>query len=433
MTARKAVAKPLTPEFMESFSVPAPSGWPSAEPEMFHGVLGEIIRAVEDITEADPAAVLASLLAFSSAYIGDGPYLSLSGNNFNAALFAVLVGPTSNGRKGTAASIARLIRRLAIPELPEGFVGSGFGSGEGLVATLADRDDQRLLLEEEEFAAVLTVAGREGSILSEITRKTWDGSPLQNNVKGGRLAASDYHLSILGHITPNELERKLNPGEIANGFGNRFLWFASHRRKGLVWDDPRGSDVFLSDRVSELAKVLGERLTKATSVGRVQCTDSARILWRDLYKEGSISGSGVCAELSARWEAQLMRLALVFALIDGESSVDAQHITAAHAVWRYSEATVRYVYGESSGDEVVDKLEAAVSAAGVDGLTYSEIQRLWSGHLSTKIRNAAVEKLMASGKARLEVETTGGKTKRTLFATSSNGGTVTIGQSPRAA
>ena len=42
---------------------PGPSAWPKIAEEAFHGLPGEIVRAIEPHTEADPVAVLANLLA----------------------------------------------------------------------------------------------------------------------------------------------------------------------------------------------------------------------------------------------------------------------------------------------------------------------------------------------------------------------------------
>src|SRR5262245_8284856 len=39
------------------------------------------------------------------------------------------------------------------------------------------------------------------------------------------LTADNAHVCITGHITAEELKKRLSEIEMANGFGNRFLWF----------------------------------------------------------------------------------------------------------------------------------------------------------------------------------------------------------------
>ena len=45
--------------------------------------------------------------------------------------------------------------------------------------------------------------------------------------------ATEAHISILGHITKDELLRELNGGDAANGFANRFLWVCAKRGQYL--------------------------------------------------------------------------------------------------------------------------------------------------------------------------------------------------------
>ena len=72
-------------------AVSPPRTWPEAPAAMFHGLIGELAHAVEDVSEADPAAIVGSLLAYSGAVVGKEPYLSVNGMQFRPALFVALV------------------------------------------------------------------------------------------------------------------------------------------------------------------------------------------------------------------------------------------------------------------------------------------------------------------------------------------------------
>jgi hypothetical protein len=74
----------------------------------------------------------------------------------------------------------------------------------------------------------------------------------------------------------------------------------------------------------------------------------------------------------------VLRLALVYALLDGRSEVDAAHLRAALAVWQYSEASVAHVWGVNFGNAHLDKLWNHLRSAGPKGLTRDEINTLFS-------------------------------------------------------
>lgn len=93
--------------------------------------------------------------------------------------------------------------------------------------------DKRLLVVEEEFASILKVIGRKENILSPVMRQAWDDGKLQVITKNSPACATDAHVSFVGHITKQELNRYLGTTECGNGFANRFLWVCVRRSKYL--------------------------------------------------------------------------------------------------------------------------------------------------------------------------------------------------------
>jgi hypothetical protein len=51
---------------------------------------------------------------------------------------------------------------------------------------------------------------------------------LRNTVKQAPLKATGAHIGIIGHITIEEVQHALTGTEMANGFGNRFLWLCAN-------------------------------------------------------------------------------------------------------------------------------------------------------------------------------------------------------------
>ena len=76
---------------------------------------------------------------------------------------------------------------------------------------------------------------REGNTLSPLLRSAWDAQVLEVLTRGkSKLRASDALVSVVAHITPEELEKLLGKSvEVTNGFVNRFLWGCVRRSKLL--------------------------------------------------------------------------------------------------------------------------------------------------------------------------------------------------------
>ena len=118
---------------------------------------------------------------------------------------------------------------------------------------------------------------RENSTLSSHIRNAWGGKPLEVlNRARNRLTATNAHVSIIGHITPEELLKTLgNSIEARNGFLNRFLLCHVARRRLL----PDGGDASVIDRFAGLA----EALAKAKRIGKMHRSEEAKKCWHEVY------------------------------------------------------------------------------------------------------------------------------------------------------
>lgn len=97
-----------------------------------YGLAGDIVRAIEPHSEADPTALLVQLLVAFGNVAGRNAYFVAEADRHYTNLFTVIVGDSSRGRKGSSLGY---VRRL-IEEADENWAGSitgGLTSGEGLV------------------------------------------------------------------------------------------------------------------------------------------------------------------------------------------------------------------------------------------------------------------------------------------------------------
>jgi hypothetical protein len=386
-----AVDYSAKPKFRTStLTRPAPPA-----PEAFHGLAGEFVRMVEPHTEADPVALLVQFLVTFGSAIGNSAYFNADGSAHHGNLFAVVCGATSKGRKGTSwAHIARTFRRV-LPAFANDRIQDGLSSGEGMIWSVRDPvekceprkvkghiegydmvvtdpgiDDKRLLIVAGEFAQVLRCSGRESNTLSSVMRNAWDGLPvLQTMTKNSPVKATGAHICVIGHITIPELRKELADVEGFNGFGNRFLWIVSERSKLL----PHGGKIESVDFSDFDAKLIAA-IDHAKTFSLCPRDADANDLWTTIYTELSESSEGLAGAMIARAEAQVMRIALLFALLDCDKWICPQHLIAAKALWDYCERSALFIFGSSTGDKLADKLHAAILRAGDDGLTRAQIR-----------------------------------------------------------
>src|SRR5687768_8593269 len=131
---------------------------------------------------------------------------------------------------------------------------------------------------EEEFAELLSVMKRDGNNVSAVLRQAWDHGNLSPMTKNQRMSATDAHISILAHITRDELLARLDSTTMVNGFANRFLWLAVRRARLLPWGGGL-TDSSLGHYAGELQNAI----TFARSIGQMGFDPEARELWEVIY------------------------------------------------------------------------------------------------------------------------------------------------------
>jgi hypothetical protein len=355
------------------------------------------------------------LLSFGSA-VGAGPHAVADGSIHPARLNVVLVGETAKARKGTSRrQVSRLFERVDESWARDRVMG-GLASGEGLIAAVAETADStpdpRLMVVEEEFSRVLSVAGRDGSTLSQIIRQAWDHGNLRVMTRKEPLRASGAHISVLAHTTTDELRRKLSETEVANGFANRFLFASVRRSKRL----PNGGDPD-EHEISRLVRLLRTRLGDARRAGRMRRSPDADARWAELYEiMADDEPGGLLGSVTARGDAQVLRLSVAYALTDGSAVIDVVHLEAAWALWRYLRDSAERIFGDASGDDIADRLLDAIILAGDDGLDGAEQSAVFGRHVSSKRLSGARTLLESLHRITTEIEQTGGRPRFVSYA-----------------
>jgi len=206
--------------------------------------------------------------------------------------------------------------------------------------------------------------------------------------KNNPIKATNAHISISGHITAAELRHYLYDVEIFNGLANRFMWFCVKRSKML----PEGGR-FHELNISALKRKIENAIEFARCVGEVRRDDSAREIWIQTYPDLSEGKPGMAGAVVSRAEAHVMRLAVIYALMDGSDIIRKEHLLAALALWEYSEASVRYIFGDRTGDSVADRIYDSVYAC-AEGLTRTDIMNLFNRNVKSERIDDAIKLLV---------------------------------------
>jgi len=398
--------------------------WPAPlADEAFHGLAGQVVRAIEPHSEGDPAALLLQLLVAFGNIIGRGPHFQVEADRHAMNLFSVLVGETSKSRKGSSWGQVRKLLSKVDPDWGQICIQTGLSSGEGLIYAVRDPNDKegendsgvldaRLLVTETEFASPLRMTTRDGNTLSPVVRQAWDGTALQIMSRQSPYTASTAHVSIIGHITREELKRELIRADGASGFGNRFLWGCVRRSRIL----PDGGQLPESD-LERLTCQLKRAVGYASSLGHfeIRRSEEARIIWHSIYADLSEGKPGLFGAVTSRGEAQVMRMACLYALLDESFEVRPEHLNAAMAVWKYCENSARYIFGSALGDPLADALLRSLKAT-PDGLTRTELNASLGRNRTAVEISQALGVLAKNGLATAEMVETDGRPAQRWFA-----------------
>jgi hypothetical protein len=345
--------------------------------DAYCGIAGQVVRALSPHTEADDQAILLQFLTMFGNVVGSSAHYSVEQTKHGPKLYVLVVGESSKGRKGTSFNQCLSLFEGIDDSWYSECRASGLSSSEGLIHRVRDDlltveldevtgtsksvisepgvADKRLLVVESEFTSVLRNFKRDGNKLSHILREAFDGGILSTLVKNSPLKATNSHISIIGHVTKFEMLKHLGEVEIANGFANRFLFCFARRSKIL----PDGGRLD-ADVISLLRNQISIAVNQAKNIGHMTRNEDGQKFWAEIYPYLSESDPGMFGAIIGRREALVLRLSVMYALLDASGVISEQHIRSGLAVWEYCEASARYFFGDKLGDGDADDLLAAL-------------------------------------------------------------------------
>jgi hypothetical protein len=344
---------------------------PELHKDALLGLPGEIATRLANDTGADPAAILLTTLTMIGNAAGPEPHVVFGGGALHSArLMTVIVGDAAAGRKGTAVNAAQRLFEAADPRWA-GRIKEGLKSPEAMIALVHDHgSDTRLCIVEVEFARFAGTMAR--TEFSPRLRAAWDGSVLDNTTKDPKRSfrASHAHVSMIGMITPHELERHHQRLSQGGGLESRLLYCVSA-------PDTTDSDPFAaespdhSDLIDRLRMTLNlsrsSVLERADPMSRelflvrgsgwqpsavlpIEKEVKVKAAWRSLVRDRlpRSDDTGI-ADLWVRGEDQVVRLAAAYAIGTASDTIAAEHVAAAVAVWKYCAESAEILFGIGAG------------------------------------------------------------------------------------
>ena len=124
---------------------------------------------------------------------------------------------------------------------------------------------------------------------------------------------------------------------------------------------------------------------------------------------------GLLGAVTARAEAQVMRLACLYALLDLSKITKLEHLLAGLALWEYCEQSAKYIFGDSLGDPLADEIKVVLDND-LKGMTKTEIYNYFKRHKKAEQLERALNVLIARGLVFREIEETSGRNITRYFS-----------------
>ncbi len=270
---------------------------------------------------------------------------------------------------------------------------------------------------ESEFGAALKQFSRQGNVLSPIIRDAWDCQHvLRTLTKNSPLRATGAHISIIAHTTPEELHAHLSDTDSANGLGNRFIVVLTHRERKLP-NPGRAPAGAVRDLVAQVQR----SLVFARNISEIRRGPDAERLWGEVYEKLTEDQPGLTGKLLARSESHVLRLSALYALYAQSKTIETQHLLSALALWDYSEASVRRIFGQRTGRPGADRIIAGMMVG--EELNHTELRsEIYSNHVSQADLDEDIRLLEKLGMVQTRIrEDTGGRPQLLITRTDPEG------------
>ena len=136
----------------------------------------------------------------------------------------------------------------------------------------------------------------------------------------------------------------------------------------------------------------------------IHWSDQAKKDWCEFYKSIKGSGEGIVGSIIARSDAHVLRLTMLFTVLDNSALMMPEHLKAAIAFWQYCERSASWIFGEKTGNKNADKIHWALQRE-PKGITRTKISlEVFQNHISKTNMDLAFSTLVEADLAYFKFE-----------------------------
>lgn len=362
----------------------------------YNGLLGEYIDLVSHTTEAPSEFHAGAFLAITGLLFGDAQ-LREGDYTLHPTFYIVTVGPTGSG-KSTANSMAVKFARQVNDFPIIGATGSAQGLMEALVAAgnedpgrnamrLAQARTEGLLPETSEHDDVhgvgvptLIRAGEVTSFFKQANRSVtsdmtefvlelYDRPPtMRTQTRQRPIILVRPRATLLGDSTEPHLASTFNDSNVDNGLLNRMMLFTGDYDGDPIPRPPAPNEARYQ-RLVEKLKRLVDSFGPAPDVTWGETGATAHdALYRETLSARKRSDIGAVV---AREDSHVKSLAMLFALLRGSLSIEAEDVAQAWAIVTYTSQNAISLSGHAAAGkraQVLEYMERRLRDTGADGI-----------------------------------------------------------------
>jgi hypothetical protein len=396
-----AAAEPVLIRVVQKEERPpsAAAPFPPVPDAVWRGWFGLYRDAMAPTTEAPDAYHLGAALVSAGLVLGRSCY-TVQGRRVYPNVYALLMGP-SGIKKDTAMERGELV--LAPPSLrtPEYIRLPNISSAEGLIEQM--KGGQPVLVTISEMSTLLKQAKREGTsnIIPWLT-SLYDCPPeARLPTRKDPITAKAPYLCVLAASTPDWFDADVTDDLIRGGFLGRFLFFTGDPKPAL----PRPPEpnplalLALRTRLYEVAdglRKMGRQGGDESGVAIPLSDDAGR--WFDAWypRHARPGDTDDLATLFRRVPMFVQKIAMLYAVLDGQVEITAADLELALEVVKLSQAYVRGRYarwGASEDARLGTRMLEYIHANDCK-ITRRQIRMRFGGRVKTGVFEAVIRNLI---------------------------------------
>jgi hypothetical protein len=355
--------------------------------DALHGVAGDFAQRICGKNERALPAVLLQLLACAGPAVGPSVFHKQAYSRLGANIFVVTVTQSGCFRASDWFAPTRCL----------------FGAAHGVSATNFFKSKP---VESIQSIGRADDAGSiEPCVLAGAFDLIWAQIARPKVAQSFRLVWDEVlGISLVGHLTASDI--------LASRMSASMLETASRINWCRVGGDINGlPQVMPTDDWERISKIIEARAKQARTHGEIKLRPDAQRQWGAIYSSLISTHSAVARIVTSRADAHVLRLALIYALLDGADGIELPHLKAAIAIWDYCRTSAESLFACGTESLLATRL--------LDVLRHrprskTELHAVLHNHTPAHRLDTELEELIARGLVATDKSKTGGRSRTTF-------------------